>query len=73
MQAFYNVRFRVPSFELQRVRSRELRASRLPEFQRTESRELQKAERGNRSGERNTEGEVRADAAGEVLRLGRRR
>ena len=59
MQAFYNARFRVPGFEIQRVRSRELHgftASRLPEFQRTESRELHKAER--RAEE--TEGEVRA-------------
>ena len=59
MQAFYNVRFRVPGFELQRVRSRELIASRLTEFQGTESRELKKAERGNVSGTEEAEGEVR--------------
>ena len=51
------------------MRSRELRASWLPEFQRTESRELKKAER--RAEE--TEGEARADAASEVQRMGRRR
>ena len=68
MQAFYNVRFlRVPGFEIQRVRSFELLASRLPEFQRAESRELQKAERGNRSVERNAEGgEVRRDGGMQV-------
>ena len=41
------------------MRSRELMASRLTEFQRTESRELKKAERGNVSGTEEAEGEVR--------------
>ena len=48
-------------------------ASRLTEFQGTESRELKKAESENVSGTEEAEGEVRADAASEVQGMGRRR
>ena len=41
------------------MRSREFIASRLTEFQGTESRELKKVERGNVSGTEEAEGEVR--------------